>query len=265
VTIRPERTSRRRAGTRGTRRAVQAAAVAALLCASAPGAGQTLSGTTGLITIPTAYLTEDGGVLVGWSAGHRRYNVQEPGFHEYSYYATLGFLPFLEVSLRLHRNYQFEWTDEESGMTGLTTQGIGDRMASFRVRLAKEGKKTPAVAVGVHDFLSAFGKSEEVTFYNALYAVASKTVNPAALPFRVGLHAGYGTDWIRAKHHDFNGWFGGVAVDAGSWLTVMTEYDSEKFNGGVSIRFLRHFRILLARRHFDTWAGGLSGSFRLRP
>jgi len=229
------------------------------LSAWAQGMAQSLTGTTGLITVPTATLVKDGEVLLGLSIGNRKYNVRNNKFHEYSYFVTIGYLPFLEVSLRLNRHYRFTWPDDDR-----TTQGIGDRMASIRLQMLKEKKYLPSIVLGAHDFFSAFGASTEVVFYNALYAVASKKLQPPGFPVRLALHAGYGMDLMNAKHHDFVGLFGGVSMEAGSWMTLMTEYDTEKFNGGAAFHFFKHVQVLLALKDFNTFAGSLSCSFRLQ-
>ncbi len=247
-----------------TKRGIRIAGLLLFLSAWMQGMAQSLNGTTGLISVPTANLAKDGEVLLGLSIGNRKYNVQKPKFHEYSYFITIGYLPFLEVSLRLHRNYQFVWTDEMAGMTGMTSQGIGDRMASIRLRLSKEGKYVPSIVLGAHDFFSAFGQSNEVVFYNALYAVVSKKLRHPGFPIGFGLHTGYGTDWMNARHHELVGWFGGISMEAGSWMTLMAEYDTEKFNGGVAFHFFEHVQVLLALKNFDTFAGSLGCSFRLQ-
>jgi hypothetical protein len=228
---------------------------------------QSLFGTTGLITIPTADLAKDGEVMLGLSVGNKKYNIRNTRFHEYAYFITLGYLPFLEVSLRLHRHYRFEWTD------GGTGQGIGDRMASVRLRVLEEGRYAPSVVLGAQDFYSAFGKADKVVYNSSLYAVATKNIRPSVLPIPIGLHLGYGTDRIAvaghelvritAKHHDFIGWFGGISMKARPWMTLMAEYDTEKFNGGAALNLLGHVRVLLALEHFDTFAGGLAYSFTL--
>ncbi len=228
------------------------------LSAWTEGAAQSLNGTTGLITVPTAVLAGDGEVLLGMSIGNKKYNVRNPRFHEHSYFITMGYLPFLEVSLRLHRHYRFSRTDSDA-----TGQGIGDRMACVRLRLLKENGYVPSIVLGAHDFYSAFNQSDEVVFNNALYLAASKNIRLPDFPVRFGLHAGYGSDMMEAKHHEFVGFFGGISMEAGSWMTLMTEYDTEKFNGGVAFHFLRHIQVLAALKNFDTFAGSLSCSFGL--
>jgi hypothetical protein len=229
------------------------------LCARTEGRGQSLIGTTGLISVPSAAMAGDGEIMLGTAVGNRKYNVRDTRFHEYSFFVTMGYLPFLEVSLRLHHHYRFIRPED-----GRTTQGIGDRMASVRLRLHRETKTLPAVVLGAHDFYSAFGQSSEVVFNNSLYAAASKTLRFPGSPFRLGLHAGYGTDWMKAERHDLVGWFGGISMDAGSFVTLLTEYDTEKLNVGAAFHFFRHVQVLLALKNFDTFAGSMAYAFRLQ-
>jgi len=44
----------------------------------------------------------------------------------------------------------------------------------------------------------------------------------------------------------WSGYSEGISLAAGSWMTLMAEYDTEKFNGGVAFHFLGHARVLLA-------------------
>ncbi|MBN1894328.1 YjbH domain-containing protein [bacterium] len=225
------------------------------LCRQA-GIAQSLMGTTGLVMIPTAELAGDGEVFFGVNGGNRQYNVLHPGkFHHYSYFATLGYLPFLEVSLRLTRDYHFSWSFGD--------EGLGDRMASVRLKLMGETRYRPSIVLGVHDILSAFEKST-VVYFNALYLVGSKHIHPLGSQFRLGLHMGYGSDQMEARRHEYTGWFGGISIEVVSRLTLMMEHDSEKFNGGAEVQFFDRIRILLALIHLDSFAGSLSYSLRLQ-
>jgi len=221
-------------------------------CGWDEGASQSLLGTTGLVMIPTADLIRDGEVYFGAAAGNKKYNRWMPGrYHHYAYYATIGFLPFLEVSLRLIRNFDY-------------TQGVGlgDRTTSFRLRAVKEKKYTPSIVLGFHDCLSAF-EDASVIYQNALYIVGSKNIPLRKGPAQIGLHLGYGTDRMKAHRHQFVGLFGGISVEVNPALTLMVEHDSEKFNGGAAFRFFKCVQLQAALIHFDSFAAGLSYAFRL--
>ena len=217
------------------------------------GISQSLLGTTGLVMVPTAELIRDGEVYFGTAAGNKKYNRWMPGkYHHFSYYATIGFLPFLEVSLRLIRNF-----DYPRGV------GLGDRTTAVRLRAIKEKKYAPSIVLGFHDCLSAF-EDPSVIYQNALYIVGSKNIRLGKGPSRIGMHLGYGTDRMKARRHQFVGLFGGVSVEVNPMITLMIEHDSERFNGGAALHFLKHVHLQVALMHFDSFAAGLTYAFSLQ-
>lgn len=60
-----------------------------------------LIGTTGLVDIPTTHVIPDGKVAFGTGYTDRKYSVHSPEYTQVAYYITVGYLPFLEVSLRV--------------------------------------------------------------------------------------------------------------------------------------------------------------------
>jgi hypothetical protein len=222
--------------------------VIALSLASYPATGQALPGTSGLVSIPTAAITADGRMTVGM-------NLVAPRYHEYYgsrftentaqvRFATIGFLPFAEVGLRL------------THMSGGTPQGIGDRMVSVRVRLIKEGVYLPAVAFGAHDVLGT-------RLFHATYAVASRTLRTPAGPAGVTVGYGYDVLKLRAKGRQFDGVFGGVSLAPHRWITLMAEYDGERPNAGVRLGPVHGLALLAALQNGDGFSGGLSYTFAL--
>lgn len=218
------------------------------MLASAPSAAQSLTGTSGLVTVPTATITADRDMSVGM-------NLIAPHYHGYYgaefdestavvRYATIGFLPFAEVGLRL------------THMTGGIPQAIGDRMVSVRVRLLKEGRYVPALAVGAHDVVGT-------RLYHATYAVASKNVRTPAGP--VGLHLGYGRDVLGlwAKGRQFDGVFGGVSVAPHRWVTLMAEYDGRRPNAGLRLGPVHGLALLGTLQDLEGFSGGVSYTFAL--
>lgn len=219
------------------------------LLAGTPAAAQALPGTSGLVSIPTALIAADGDVAAG-------VNVIGAHYHEYyddgrfdenaaiAQFVTAGFLPFVEVGLRLTR------------IDDVPRQALGDRMVSFRVRLLKEGRHHPGLAVGVHDIVGT-------RIFHAQYAVMSKTVATAAGP--AGLHLGYGGDVLplRAQGRQFDGLFGGVSVAPRRWVTLMAEYDGERPNAGVRLGPVHGVALLAALQNFEGVSGGVSYTFAL--
>jgi hypothetical protein len=209
---------------------------------------QSLPGTSGLVTVPTAGLIPDGDLAVG-------INLVAPEYHEYAgdgfdeesgivQFATVGFLPFAEVGLRLTR------------FTGDRQQALGDRMVSVRVRVLREGEILPALALGAHDVVGT-------RYYHATYAVASKTVGTAVGPAQ--LTVGYGHDvlGLDAAARQFDGLFGGVSLAPRRWLTLLAEYDGERPNAGVRLGPVHGVALLAALQNGDGLSGGVSYTFAL--
>lgn len=217
---------------------------------------QSLNGTTGLVTVPTAGILSDGQVRFGANYVDKEYNVRTHEHNQHRYFITLGYLPGLEVSLRLTRNHmvRLEHSQEQ--------QWPGDRGASVRLRVSGEKGYRPSLVLGAHDFLSAFGGSEAVWF-NALYLAASKNIQYGEGPVAFGFNLGYGTDWMKATHHEFVGVFGGLSMEYGDIATLLLEYDTKKVNGGMRFEFFRHVQILLALLNMDSFSAGASVSFSL--
>lgn len=216
-----------------------------------PVAAQSLSGTTGLILIPTAELPPDGTVAIGGGIVDRKYSAYKGGTHDYiPYYASITYLPFLEMGFRFSRLVNSEGN-----------QALGDRMVSVRLQVLKEGPRRPAVVLGAHDFL----KSSEASTsrFNVLYAVASKHFDGVPLARRVGLHLGYGSDAMEADSHQFIGVFGGLSASPLPWLDVLAEYDGTSFNVGPRLHVLRYVQVLAALQNFDAWVAGASVRLRL--
>jgi hypothetical protein len=214
----------------------------------APVGAQALPGTSGLVTVPTAAITPDRDMSVGLNLIAPRYHEHYGAEFEQSTavvrFATIGFLPFAEVGLRL------------THMTGGVPQAIGDRMVSVRVRLLKEGHYVPALAVGAHDIVGT-------RLYHATYAVASKNVRTPV--GTAGLHLGYGRDVLGlwAKGRQFDGVFGGVSVAPHRWVTLMAEYDGRRPNAGVRLGPVHGVGILAALQNLDGLSGGVSYTFAL--
>jgi hypothetical protein len=226
-----------------------------MVLANEDGVTQSLNGTTGLIAVPTAEILNDRQITFGWNYVDKKYNIRVPKNNQYRYFVTLGYLPFLEVSFRYTRNHALRLTD-------YSTEWPGDRGACLRVRFLKEKKNSPSLVLGIHDFLSSIAESKTIWF-NSLYLVGTKNIKPENLPVEFGLNLGYGTDWIKAKHHEFFGLFGGISMKYKDFMTFMLEYDTEKINGGMRFVFFRHIQVLVALLNMNSFCGGMSYSFTL--
>ena len=222
---------------------ITASAVAACILLAGTASAQSLAGTTGLLTIPTAEMPVDGTLSVGVNVIDQRYHGYTlPGYAEHRgivQFATVGFLPFAEVGVRLTR------------VAGVAGQGIGDRMATVRVRAFAESTHRPALVLGAQDI----GGTRR---FHAFYVVASKTRH-FARSAALGLHLGYGGDPIGSGRHPsvLNGVFGGVSVSPATPLTLMGDYDTHHVNVGARLRLWR-FSVLGAAQNLDGLSGGVS-------
>ena len=153
---------------------------------------QSLSGSTGLVTIPTADMPQDGEISFGASLRNKKNNVRYPDkYHQIAFYISLGYLPFLEVSVRITRQLNYPGK-----------QALGDRMPSIRLRFVKEKEYLPSLVLGAHDFMWAFGGTDAI-HYNAFYAVAAKHFNFSDRGIDLGTHIGYGLKLMKAAHYEF--------------------------------------------------------------
>ncbi len=222
----------------------------ALTVEAEEGAAQALTGTTGLVTIPTADMPDDGVVAFG-SGFLNKVDLPEEifdaifpdglgRFHGLAYYVTLGYLPFLEVSLRLTR---FVDVSEP--------QALGDRMVSVRLRVFQESHWVPAVVVGAHDLVGT-------RVFNALYGVASKHFQLPASTGTLGVHAGYASDAIAAAHHQFSGPFAGVSYGPAEFVKILVEHDGADVSAGVRLTLVERISALVALQHLEGFSAGIS-------
>ena len=228
--------------------------VAILICIAphvAITASPSITRTTGIITIPTAYTVNSGELIFGAGYLPAKYAVlRQNRFGDQIYYMTLGYLPFLETTGGIVRsdNVGKRW-------------GIGDRIVFFRFKIISEKDKFPAVVLGFHDPLGFIGEAP-AQHYNASYLVASKSFGPANAS-AMYLHLGYGVDWIRAGHHQFVGFFGGVEFLPLPFLSYSLEYDAKRFNAGLHVDFLNRFQGTISLFGLETFGGGISYRIKL--
>lgn len=214
---------------------------------------QNLQGLSGLFFIPTADLNNDGTLTIGTNFVNREV-ISFGGFNEDALtpYITLNYLPFAEFSLRITRLLNSK----------VTTQGIGDRTISARVRFLEEQNYLPALLIGFHDMTAVYGGSGAV-HNNSLYLVASKNIPVSNWLNLISIHLGYGTDKIKARTHHFVGLFGGLSFTFFNTLELMGEYDAERFNAGLRLTLFNHIKLLGGFMDMKHLSGGAAVSFQL--
>lgn len=222
--------------------------------------GISLSGTSGLIQIPTAEVIEDQQVAIGFGYvdRHAAYLATHL-FHNYPFFIVLGYLPRLEFSAGV------TFVPGQQSYDGTNT--YKDGVISLQYLVLKEHGQLPAIAIGVRDIYSFI-------LLNTSYMVISKTiVNQPQSCWR--LHIGYGSDLIN-RHlgvpkqdrdlpvgHTIVGLFGGLEISWKNWLIYLVEYDSQKINAGFRFLFSQHLNFMLVRMDMEYWSANLNWTFRL--
>lgn len=216
-----------------------------ILCWSLSAEAQPISGTTGLLNIPTAEMQRDGTVIAGLNHLPEAMTPSSFDYNTANYYLNITFLPFFEFSYR---------------MTLLQMPGgtwNQDRSFAMRFRLTRERKHIPSLVVGGNDLYSSSGRQSG--YFNALYAVASKniTIRKIYLNCTMGYaHQGSG----KVRQGNLKGLFGGTAVSYADLpgLQLMAEYDSQALNAGASLLLFRHLKLFGLLYDMHTPAGGIA-------
>lgn len=220
--------------------------IAGALCLSIvhDSAAQSLTGTSALIRTPTATFARDGVAHISSGFIHRDFSPVERGNHNViTTSAALTFLPGVELGFRFNRKLG-------------VVDALGDRMLIARLRLSREGRYRPALAVGLHDFVRS--SKSVTTKFHAFYLVGSKSVNlPEAWPLlAIEFHAGYATDVLDAQSYELVGLFGGVSVAPASFTETLIEFDGDYVNLGQRVRVLKYLELLIAVQDFRQVVGG---------
>ena len=212
---------------------------------------QSLNNLTGYYNIPTAEVTGDRRVTVGANFLNRIL-YSKLGYRENSmaYFASIGYFPFLEFSLRFTKK-----------IAPVKPEALGDRMISFKIRPFKESEYLPSVALGAQDFVHT--KDELTDRFNALYIAATKNFPLGRYINNVSVTYGYGFNWISSRNHQYLGHFGGAEVKFLNVFSLITEYDGDRFNGGARVSLFNRFNILFGYLGFKYFSGGAAVSFIL--
>jgi len=222
--------------------------------------GPSLSGSTGLLGIPTADVEAYGSFSTGFNYMQPRYRRPSMSGNKgtMAQYFTLGILPGLELTVRLTNGWGklFAQRFREVSSNGQVKTGWNvDRMASLQWLILRETKRQPALAAGIQDMTPDLAEVGESVLYRTRYGVVSKHFGG------LGIHAGYGTDRL-------HGLFAGAdyKVAPNAWL--MADYGDHKWRntrmlgryGSAGARLLvsRHFQFDVFLPDFRTISGGFA-------
>ena len=203
------------------------AALAALAIALAPSARADtgISGLSGHWNTPSAEVLRDGEAEIGYTIIPKAWAWDNRGrYRNDVYFATLGFLPRVEVSARVTSIPGFIGFRP---IDSLTTLEDADRMLSAKVQLVRGGR-FPEVSVGLEDF---FGTRR----FHTGYVVMGRSFSMRSTTIR--LDVGYAGRVIRKSTRvTLDGAFVGMDIRPSTWLAFTGEYDTEKWNLGLKLR-----------------------------
>ena len=208
--------------------------------------GQSVTGTSGLIHIPSARMLEDGQLVIGaafipkpyFQRYERRLN---PGLNTYVTYALF---PFMEV--------MFRYTHELNVPVTMETEYFPDRMLGFRARLLSEKKYLPAIVLGLQDASAIIGDTCLIcSNYSATYFVGSKNIKTEFGDFDISL--GYAFNFLELKSKDYKGIFGGISFSPNFYnnASILFEHNSKGINTGISMIFLSRFNLMFGLWNLD--------------
>jgi hypothetical protein len=204
---------------------------------SAFGAENTVSlySYSGYIATPSAYVTD------GRIGFHYTYLPNHVGpFRKgkspnWIFSGTLGFLPFVEtyfsvyVAPRVNINRSiFNYGADKTRSPGV------------KIRLVKEGKWVPAVAIGVFD--PVLGNEFSSNTITSQFVVSSKSFGHGSASL------GYGYKTKNVAYARLKGFFGGVSYAPERNVSLLADYDGELFGAGINARW-RGFDVLVAGMH----------------
>ncbi|MGC6479578.1 MAG: YjbH domain-containing protein [Flavobacteriaceae bacterium] len=225
---------------------------------------QSLSGTRGLVRIPSADMYPDKTFAIGTSYTpngyfRRTYGalqgqiVDSPGANTF---ITLNILPYLEV--------MFRYTHELNNRVNPNTSYFPDRMFTARLRLVEEKEYWPNITVGVQDLSAAFDLTcKGCSNFSAFYWVATKHFD--VKDFRLGLTLGNASDFLDLPARDYRGTFWGGSLSHKSLknLEFVLDYDTRMFNTAVRGYFWEKLHLMVGLMDLNKLTGTIAYRYTL--
>lgn len=215
--------------------------------------GQTLGGVPGFIRAPSAEMLRDGAFCFGASYIPKEIlNYTEHRRNAVTAFASLTFLPFLELDLRLTRQL-----DLPKGATHTV-----DRSPVLRIRLHRETKTLPALVLGFHDLFSTIQEGT-ARHFAATYLVVGKRLTLGTWGLYPSL--GYSHPLYANRQSEIEGWFGGIRLE---WrqlphFSLAADWVNQRGSFGIAFFPARWLQIKGAIVGANTFAGNLCMQFSL--
>ena len=217
---------------------------------------QTLTGPTGLFTIPNAEVINDGQISFGINLLPKKYlEYSNYNYDAGTFAVNVGYLPFLELTFRATRQLNLPSYNNH----------VMDRYIGVKVRVLEQDELLPSISLGVNNPINT---GESARHFNATYIVFTKTY-PFNEAIEIESTLGYGSDIIKAVDYQFVGIFGGISLNfntsqfLNSRISLMAEYDAERFNSGIRLTLFNHINILAGLMGMDSFSGGVSTMWEL--
>ncbi len=209
---------------------------------------QSLNGITGHFKIPSAYISKDAAVSIGASIFNKKYQTySEYNNHVGTAYILLGFLPRLELSLRITRKIDSDYSSH-----------VMDRMLSGKVLIFAESGYLPAFSFGVQN---PYSTDQLANHFNSTYFVISKTIELTSY-LHTGFTLGRGFDWIIAADYEFIGFFGGAEISACASdafiSSIIIENNGSITNMALKLFLFQHFTLLIGYEGMSALSVGTS-------
>lgn len=226
--------------------------VIVFLLVSGVVSGQSVTGTSGLIHIPSARMLEDGQLVLGTAYIPKPYFRSTASFDWVSEspprrnsglntYITYGILPFIEL--------MFRYSHELNMKVNTETEYFPDRMFSVRVRIINETKNLPSIVFGLQDMGTLLGGTN--SWFSANYIVGSKRISTSF--GNLDTTFGFAFDFLDTKTRDYKGIFGGISYTPSFYnkISINFEHNSNGINTGFRLNAFSRFNILLGIWNLD--------------
>ncbi|MCC8087906.1 MAG: YjbH domain-containing protein [Rikenellaceae bacterium] len=221
------------------------------------GFSQSTLGVTGLLNSPSAEFAPDGSVRVGANFINEHLSPSAFSYNTFNYYLGATFLPFLEVAIT---NTAFK----NRAKTKFINQ---DRAVSLKLRILRERRYWPAIAVGSNDAFTqtgggSFGSTDVVNkHFGTSYIAFSKHLSISNS--EIGAHLAYNILLSNTKAKMDFPVSAGISFSPGFYkkLNVILEYDTDNFNVGANALLVKYVFIQVLLQQFKYPSAGLCLQF----
>lgn len=206
-----------------------------------------MTGLSGYFNTPSAEVLRDGTLEIGYNVFARQWSYDHRGIYSNNaYFATLGFLPRVEVMVRVTALPGYISYTESDSLSNLTD---ADRMWAGKIQVVQGSRWIPDVALGLEDPLGT-------RRFHAVYLVAGRRFRFAGMGARVD--GGVTARLLRrVSNYTLSGGFGAFELRPAKFVALLAEYDTEKWNVGLKLSAPPGLTARLVWLNARTFTGGL--------